>query len=111
MSHPRAIQTSEELNLLIKIYESQKRFDEAVKILNNENVGIGSRILQNDQAFVGFKASNLGAAKLWDEAISFVKSLYTIPEIEEKRKALLELDDWSIWSLLVEATRGIDTPG
>ncbi|KAJ5673827.1 hypothetical protein N7462_009266 [Penicillium macrosclerotiorum] len=111
LSAPRAIQTSEELLLLIKIYEAQGRFDEVVKTLDSENLGLSSRIVQNDTAFLGFKASNLGAGKMWEEAISFVKSLYTVPDNEEKRKALREIDDWNIWNLLVEATRHVKTSG
>lgn len=111
MSQPRAIQKSEEVMLLVKIFESQQRFDEVVKILGSDNVGISSRILQNDKTFLASKAKSLEAGKLWDDAITFVKELYTVPDDEEKRKALPELDDWVIWNLLVEAVKNIDTPG
>ena len=111
LSQPRAIQKSEEVLLLVKIFESQQRFDEVVKILGSDNVGISSRILQNDKTFLSSKAKNLEAGKLWDDAITFVKELYTVPDDEEKRKALPELDDWIIWNLLVEAVKNIDTPG
>ncbi|KAJ5556414.1 hypothetical protein N7494_000329 [Penicillium frequentans] len=111
LSQPRAIQKSEEVMLLVKIFESQQRFDEVVKILGSNNVGISSRILQNDKTFLASKAKSLEAGKLWDDAITFVKELYTVPDDEEKRKALPELDDWVIWKLLVEAVKNIDTPG
>lgn len=97
--------------LLVKILESQQRFDEVVKILGSDNVGISSRILQNDKTFLASKAKNLEAGKLWDDAVTFVKELYTVPDDEEKRKSLPELDDWVIWNLLVEAVKNIDTPG
>ncbi|KAJ5647149.1 hypothetical protein N7490_003521 [Penicillium lividum] len=111
LSQPRAIQKSEEVMLLVNIFESQKRFDEVVKILDSDNVGINSNICQGDRTFLGIKARNLGAAKLWDNAISFVKDIYTVPEEEEKRKALGELDDWNIWNLLIQAVQNNDTPG
>lgn len=97
--------------LLVKIFESQKRFADIVKILSSANVGIGSRICQNDTEFVTLKAMNLGAAKLWEEGIAFVKERYSIPEDEEKRKELRDLDDWNIWNLLTEAVKHTDTPG
>ncbi|CEJ59380.1 hypothetical protein PMG11_08005 [Penicillium brasilianum] len=111
LSPPRAIQTSEELRLLIRIYENQGRNSEVVKILDSENLGLKSRIVQNDSAFLGYKAFNLGVSKMWAEGISFVRDLYTVPDDKEKLKALRELDDWSIWNLLVQATEHTNTPG
>lgn len=111
MSPPRAIQTSEELRLLIKIYETQGRNSEAVKILDSENLGLTSRIVQNDKAFFGYKAWNLGAGKMWEEGISFVRDLYTVPDDKKKLKALRELDDWSVWNLLIMGTKNSNAPG
>jgi N-terminal acetyltransferase B complex non-catalytic subunit len=111
LSPPRAIQTSEELRLLIKIYEAQGRNAEIVNILDSENLGLKSRIVQNDTAFLGYKAVNLGFSKMWEEGISFVRGLYTVPDDKEKLKALRELDDWSIWNLLVQGTKHSNTPG
>ncbi|KAJ5896158.1 uncharacterized protein N7473_005557 [Penicillium subrubescens] len=111
LSPPRAIQTSEELRLLIKIYEAQGRNAEIVKILDSENLGLKSRIVQNDTAFLGYKSHNLSSSKMWEEGISFVRELYTVPDDKEKLKALRELDDWSIWNLLVQGTKHSNTPG
>lgn len=107
----RSIQTIQELLLLNRIYESQKRFAEAVNILDSENIGLHSRIVQNDQAIMNLKATNLGASKMWDEGIAFVKQLYAITDDEKQRKAVLERDDWEIWNLLVEGTRNSSVPG
>ena len=111
MSLPRAIQTSEEVYLFVKILESQQRFEEAVNILDSKNLGITSRIIKNDHIFVTEKAANLGMGKQWEAAAAFVKDVYKIPEDESKKKALLELDDWKIWNLLVEANRHLTTAG
>ncbi|EPS28723.1 hypothetical protein PDE_03669 [Penicillium oxalicum 114-2] len=110
-SPPRAIQSSEELRLLIKIYEAQGMNSEVVKILDSDNLGLKSRVVQSDNAFLGFKASNLVAAQMWEEGIAFVKNLYAISNDEERLKALREIDDWSIWSVLVSATKNAKTPG
>ncbi|KAJ5915147.1 Cytoskeleton organization protein (Dec1) [Penicillium verhagenii] len=110
LSQPRAIQKSEEMVLLVRILESQQRFHEIVKILDSNNVGINSRICQNDRTFLGSKATSLGSAKLWDDAITFVKEIFTVSD-EEKRNSLRELDDWIIWNLLIEAEKNTHTPG
>lgn len=111
LSHHRAIQTVQELRLLIQIYESQQRFTEVVKILDSKNLGLDSRIVQNDQVLINLKAVNLGAGKMWDEGIAFAKQLYTIPDDEKEQKAIIERDDWKIWNLLVESTRNSSVPG
>ncbi|KAE8148562.1 N-acetyltransferase B complex non catalytic subunit-domain-containing protein [Aspergillus avenaceus] len=109
LSLPRAIQNAEELLLLIKIFESQGRHDEIVKILNSENLGIASRIIQNDWSFVGDKLSSLEKAGLWTEGLSYTKSLLAIPTNESERKALQERDDWAVWKLLVVSTQNINS--
>lgn len=82
-----------------------------MKILDSDNLGLKSRVVQSDNAFLGFKASNLVAAQMWEEGIAFVKNLYAISNDEERLKALREIDDWSIWSVLVSATKNAKTPG
>ncbi|KAJ6171992.1 N-acetyltransferase B complex non-catalytic subunit [Penicillium chermesinum] len=109
-SHPRGIQTSEEMMLLLQILKSQGRFAESVKLLNSETVGINSAIINNDKEFTRLKSLNLGAGKLWEESLSFVKSFYTMSDDEKKQKELLEYDDWVIWNLLIESARHIGTP-
>lgn len=111
MSHPRAIQSSEELRLLVKIFESQSQHAEIVKILDSETLGLKSRIVRRDKNFLICKATALASAGLWEEGLAFVKDLYTVNEDGKIKKNLREVDDWGIWSLLVEAVRNIKTPG
>lgn len=110
LSPGRAIQTTEELLLLTQILESQDRFSEVAKILDSDNVGISSRIVQNDWNFVTIKLNSLGKAGMWTEGLSYAKQLLAIPNNEDERKALQERDDWSVWSLLVTSTRNINSP-
>jgi N-terminal acetyltransferase B complex non-catalytic subunit len=110
LSPPRAIQSSEELLLLVKIFESQGRHAEVVKILDSENLGITSRLIQNDWTFVGVKLANLEKAQMWTEGLSYTKTLLAIPTNDAERKDLQERDDWAVWSLLVNATRNLNTP-
>jgi N-terminal acetyltransferase B complex non-catalytic subunit len=95
--------------LLVRIFESQGRHAEIIKILDSDNLGINSRIIQNDWSFVGVKLSNLEKAKMWTEGLLYAKELLAIPSSEEERKAIQERDDWAVWHLLVTATQKIDT--
>ncbi|KAL4978030.1 N-acetyltransferase B complex non catalytic subunit-domain-containing protein [Aspergillus desertorum] len=109
LSPPRAIQSAEELLLLVKIFESQGRHAEVVKILDSDNLGIKSRIVQNDWSYVGVKLSNLEKAEMWTEGLSYAKQLLAIPSSEEEKKTIQERDDWAVWHLLATATQKIDT--
>ncbi|KAL2867944.1 MDM20/NAA25 family protein [Aspergillus lucknowensis] len=110
LSPPRAIQTAEELLLLVKIYESQGRHAEIVRILDSENVGIKSRIVQNDWSLIGVKLSSLEKAEMWAEGLTYAKELLAIPSTEEEKKAIKERDDWAVWHLLLTATQKLNSP-
>ncbi|KAL2838147.1 N-acetyltransferase B complex non catalytic subunit-domain-containing protein [Aspergillus pseudodeflectus] len=111
LSPPRAIQSAEELLLLVKIYESQGRHSEIVKILDSENLGIKSKMVQSDWSFIGVKLSSLEKAEMWAEGLSYTKELLAIPFTEEEKKAIQERDDWAVWHLLVTATQKINSTG
>lgn len=112
LSPPRAIQTAEELLLVVRILESQSRWAEIVQVLNSENTGLSSRIVNNDRTFMLAKVTSLGAAELWEEGHSYVKGLLTVPEDEAERKTLHERDDWKYWNLLILAVRRLEkSPG
>ncbi|PGH30405.1 hypothetical protein GX50_06841 [[Emmonsia] crescens] len=106
LSPPRAIQTPEELFLLIKIFDAQGRHEEIVSLLNSKHLGIESRIAQNDWSFVSAKIANLENAGLWDEALSFTRELLALPDDlvnGSTTAAAQEKDDWRVWSLLLAA--------
>lgn len=107
-SPPRAIQTAEELFLVVRILESQDRWAEVVQILNSENAGLSSRIVNNDRTFRLAKVTSLGAAGLWEEGHSYAKSLLAVSEDEAERSTLHERDDWKYWNLLIVAVRRLD---
>ncbi|KAL1972383.1 hypothetical protein VTN31DRAFT_6797 [Thermomyces dupontii] len=109
LSPPRAIQTSEELHLLIQIYESQGKFDEVVKILDSPNLGLSSRIVQNEWSFVAAKLNNLRKTEKWADSLAYARELLTMPEDDsEAQKLLKERDDWQVWESLLSATRNIN---
>ncbi|KAJ6030340.1 uncharacterized protein N7446_000599 [Penicillium canescens] len=112
LSPPRAIQNAEELLLLIKIFEKQDKHDEILKILDSESAGLNSRIVNNDRIFVANKLHSLGITERWEEGHACAKSLLTVPEDEDGRKALKERDEWKFWNMLIASTRNLEeTPG
>ncbi|EFR01693.1 hypothetical protein MGYG_04696 [Nannizzia gypsea CBS 118893] len=112
LSIPRAIQTAEELYLLIKIYDSQSRHKELVEILNSEHLGVTSRIAQNEWLFFTNKLSVIEKSGLWEQALAFTKELLTLDDsvtAESKPDARYEeRDDWKVWNLLLLATRKVE---
>lgn len=108
LSSPRAIQNAEELFLLIRIFESQDRHTEIVKILDSPNLGLSSRIVQNDWSLIREKLLSLEKAGLWAEGLSYARELLTLPSDEAERRALQERDDWNVWNLLVTATQNLN---
>ena len=90
---------------MIEILGSQGRYEEALNILASDNLGMQSRIVRGDSTFIGLKISCLlDAGNKWDDAFSYAQSLLTVPDDEDGRKGLLELDDWKVWDLLCQAT-------
>lgn len=111
--NPRAIQTVEEMRLLIRILESQKRHVEAVEYLNSKNLGLDSEIVRGEKSFLGITASNLIAAGLWDDGLAFVRAAYKISDGDgdQARVILGALDLWELWQLLIDAHRHTKVPG
>ncbi|EGC45638.1 cytoskeleton organization protein [Histoplasma capsulatum var. duboisii H88] len=111
LSPSRAIQTSEEFFLLIKIFETQGQHEEIVSFLNSKHLGIESRICQNDWSFVRAKIASLENAALWDEALSYTRELLALPADlanGSRTAAAQEKDDWQVWGLLLVATKKLD---
>lgn len=108
LSSPRAIQNTEELLLLVRIFQSQGRHAEIVKILSSPNLGTGSRIVRNDWSLVRARLIALEGAELWTEGLAYTRELLALPSNATERKALQERDDWTVWKLLITAVKNID---
>lgn len=111
LSPGRAIQTAEELFLLIKIYDQQGRHKDIVDMLNSQHLGVNSRIGQNDWSFVTAKLENLEKAGLWEQGLVFTKELLKLPDQlangEKLSASQEEKDDWQVWNLLLAAAEKI----
>lgn len=112
LSPPRAIQTPEELSLLVKIYEAQNRHDELLEILDSQNLGISSRIAQNDWSFVRTKMLILEKLGRWEEGLKLARELLALPDSStddaKAAASVEEKDDWKVWSLLLAATENLE---
>ena len=109
MSPPRAIQTAEELILLVKIFQAQGRHDEILNILNSDNLGLNSRLVQNDWLFIREKLLSLERAEKWKDGLDYAKELLSMPDEDEAAKKLLqERDDWGVWGLLLASTKKLN---
>lgn len=106
LSPSRAIQTPEELLLLIKIYQTQSKFADIAELLSSKHLGIDSRIAQQDWSFVEERLWSLERAGLWNEILKTTKELLSLPEIESVpgKPCPNERDDYRLWELLLKAT-------
>ncbi|KAI5309023.1 hypothetical protein KEM55_004273 [Ascosphaera atra] len=107
LAPPRAVKTSEELLLLVKIFETQGRYVEIAETLGSKSTGIESKIAQGDWTFVQERIASLRKAHLWEELLRTTKELLALPEGEDEKPAFdpEERDDWKVWQGLLEATK------
>ena len=107
LSPPRAIQTPEELLLLTRIFATQGRYDDIVKLLNSKHLGVTSRLVQNDWSFVTTKLDGLEKAEQWEEALAYARELLTLPADTNAAADMKyrEKDDWKVWNLLLTAAQ------
>ena len=107
LSPPRAIQTPEELLLLTRIFATQSRYDEIVKLLNSEHLGVSSRLVQNDWSFVTTKLDALEKTEQWEEGLAYARELLGLPDDPDAAADMKyrEKDDWKVWGLLLTAAK------
>ncbi|CAG8058045.1 unnamed protein product [Penicillium salamii] len=107
LSAPRALQTSEELYFLLRVYKVQERWAEALKVLESETTGTESRLANNDRVFLLEKLFFMGSAGVWKDAYAFTKQQLAVPESEAGRQVLKERDDWKTWNLFISVPRNL----
>ncbi|KAI5295680.1 hypothetical protein KEM52_000582 [Ascosphaera acerosa] len=105
-SQPRAIQTAEELLLLVKVFEAQGRFVEIAETLGSPALGMESAVTQGDWTFTQERIRSLEKAKLWEDLLETAKGLLALPEKDGQVTVFNpeERDDWVVWQGLLKAT-------
>lgn len=100
------MQTAEELILLLRIFQAQNRDEEILKILSSDNLGLNSRLVQNDWPFVREKLLAIERAEKWEDGVQFANDLLNMPDEDTAASKLLqERDDWGVWNLLLVSSQ------
>ncbi len=116
LSPPRAIQTSEELQLLLAVYRHHGKIKEALEILNSPNLGISSSVGKSDWSLVLGKLNLLEEAGLWQEKWDYCKMLLEsalsrnsgATNGTKEESVASQGDDWRLWTGLINSSQILD---
>ena len=106
------LSTARDLALLVYVYQKQGHREELLSILDNERIGINSRIGFGDSQFVQAKISILEERQMWPELQAFCQSLLQdVISSYEKTCADGSIstlprepkDDWSVFAAFIHA--------
>ncbi|KAI9826528.1 MAG: hypothetical protein M1826_006629 [Phylliscum demangeonii] len=111
-SPSRAIQTPQELHLLVSIYLRQDNKDGVLNLLGSSNLGVSSLIARGDWSFVRQKLNLLEEQQrwqdVWDFCYGFIDETSPLPAESTESSRLLspakKIDDWRIWQAFVAAS-------
>jgi N-terminal acetyltransferase B complex non-catalytic subunit len=107
LSSGKAIQTPEELYLLVKIYLGTGHAREAVELLQSNNFGPKSRFAEQDpQLISALLLEAFEAAEAWREAFTHCQHRLT----QQHHTQLGTQDDGKVWILLVKAVKALGDP-
>ncbi|KAI9704283.1 MAG: hypothetical protein M1836_007144 [Candelina mexicana] len=119
LSPGRAIQTPQELSLLLSIYQEEGHTQEALKVLGSRNLGIWSSVAKGDWNLVRLKMNLLEQLSMWLEAWTFCGSLlnaacpttdavnWGFPQLGSDTKG----DDWRVWQCFLTACKELSYQG
>lgn len=112
LSPGRTLQALEDLFLLLKVYQSQNKNEEALAVLDDSRTGVHSRIGKNSWELVRTKIELYEILNLWNDEWQFCWEL-----LQDARPDYLQDvsrtpyssfgkvgDDWKVWAGLVDAT-------
>jgi|SRR2546421_4045938 N-terminal acetyltransferase B complex non-catalytic subunit len=107
LSSGKAIQTPEELYLLVKIYLGIGHAHEAVKLLQSDRFGLKSRFAEQDpQLISALLFDAFEAAEAWREA--FQHCYYHLTQQDNIQVGTQ--DDGKVWILLAKAAKASGDP-
>ncbi|KAI9670370.1 MAG: hypothetical protein M1817_004413 [Caeruleum heppii] len=119
LSPGRSVQTPQELQLLLSIFQRQRRCSEALGILGSANLGTDSAIAKGNWEVIRRKLDLFEENDLWHEEWSMCQGLLekARPQHSGDRKNADTIqketkgDDWRVWKGLLSACQHIDQPG
>lgn len=114
---PRTLHNSNDLRLLVRVFKSQGRYQEALDILNDPRTGLKSSIGANSWDLVLEKLDLQRQCEMWEEQWNFCHNLLAdaLPAeatYSEKHGPLGYGhfgDDWKVWDAIVTACQKIKT--
>jgi len=113
----RAIQGPNDLQLLVEVYRHQGRYEEALSILNDPDVGISSKIGQFSWELLRERINLYELCESWEELwhSCFELLIRAGPDEDPSPKLTQAIDagmfgnDWVVWAALIKASSHIRT--
>ena len=113
----RALQCTGDVQLLVAIYRSQGRYAEAIAVLDDPRIGLGSRICGRSWDLVREKIELYALCELWENLWAFCRDILVDARADSLHDAEYSPrfgygvfgDDWKAWSGLMTASARIAT--
>lgn len=113
----RALDTVEDILLLLRVYRTQQKYAEALKVLDDPLTGITSRLGSNSWELVRQKIELYALCNQWSEEWRFCAELLNDAHPDSLQNTSRSPnypfgkfgDDWKVWVGLLSATEMIET--
>ncbi|KAL8874685.1 MAG: hypothetical protein Q9174_000025 [Haloplaca sp. 1 TL-2023] len=109
LSNGRVLRTAGDLTLLLDVYESQGKYDEALDVLEDPRTGIHSKVAGRSFSFVLRMVKLLAASKRWKTLFKFCFEVLYDGRLDKKRPDLHGFgetgNDWAVWVGLYQAVK------
>lgn len=116
-TNSRAIQSPNDLQLLVEVYRYQGRYEDALSILNDPDIGISSKIGQSSWELLRERILLYQLCDSWDELwhSCFELLIRAGPDGDSSHELTHNIDagifgdDWVVWAALIKASSHIRT--
>ena len=109
LSNGRVLRTADDLALLLDVYESQGKYDEALDVLEDPRTGINSKIAGHSFSFVLRMMGFLVASRRWKALFKFCFQMLYDGRRDKKKADLHGFgetgNDWAVWEGLYQAVK------
>ena len=116
-SSSRAVETLEDLLLVVRVYRSQDKFQEALKVLHDPKIGFLSGVARRNWEVIRQMIELYPLCRKWDELLSLCQGILshvypTAFDIEDDPDLDFGQlgDDWVVWDGLVVAAIELARP-